>query len=133
MIAVGIDLVELDRISTAMRRTEGRFADTILGPEERARVPAGSAIAIKDLAARFALKEACMKALGTGMSGAVAFRNVVVEDPLGSPRVTLQRGAADRGGHLDVAAIHATVSLSGRAAAAVVVLEGRGKSGAVPT
>jgi len=92
MIGIGIDAVEVDRFRRALRKRPG-IADRLFTPAERAygeraRDPA------ERLAARFAAKEAVMKALGVGL-GAFAFRDVeVVKAPSGAPSVVLSGRAA---------------------------------------
>jgi holo-[acyl-carrier protein] synthase len=91
VIGIGIDAVEVDRFRRVLARTPG-VARRLFTEEERAygnrqRDPAPR------LAARFAAKEAVMKALGVGL-GAFAFRDVeVVREASGRPHLAL-RGAA---------------------------------------
>lgn len=90
--AVGIDVIEIDRVRAVLERHPGRFLERVYTPEEvafcRGRVP--------ELAARFAAKEALMKALGTG-ARSVAWRDIeVLPDRRGKPRVYLYGGAAAR-------------------------------------
>ena len=93
MIGIGIDTVEVDRFRRALQKRPG-IADRLFTPDEQAygrrqRDPA------ERLAARFAAKEAVMKALGVGL-GAFAFRDVeVVKAPSGAPSVALSGRAAE--------------------------------------
>ena len=93
MIGIGIDTVEVDRFRRALQKRPG-IADRLFTPAEqaygrRARDPA------QRLAARFAAKEAVMKALGVGL-GAFAFRDVeVVKAPSGAPSIRLTGKAAE--------------------------------------
>jgi holo-[acyl-carrier protein] synthase len=95
--AVGIDIIEIDRVRQVLDRHGQRFLDRVYTPLEvafcRGRVP--------ELAARFAAKEATMKALGTGARG-VAWREIeVLPNRRGKPLVYLhgqaQRRAQDMG------------------------------------
>lgn len=65
MLSVGVDIVEVERLSGILRRWGQRFLDRVYTPREQAfcrgRIP--------ELAARFAAKEAISKALGTGIVG----------------------------------------------------------------
>ena len=91
MVGIGIDAVEVARFRAVITRTPGvrtrLFTDGERAYGERARDPAPR------LAARFAAKEAVMKALGVGL-GAFGFHDVeVVREPSGQPSLVL-RGAA---------------------------------------
>ena len=76
-------------------------------------------------AARFAAKEAAMKALGTGWSGGVGWRDIeVVREPHGAPRLAFSGKALERFTNLGVNRAHLTITHEGEIAAAVVILEG---------
>jgi len=77
MIAgLGIDLVEVDRIERALARWGGTFLGKIMDPAEIAALPVGHPpLAVADAVA---VKEAVSKAIGTGWSGGVRWRDVVV-------------------------------------------------------
>jgi len=92
MKGIGIDAVEVDRFRTVLRRTPGvatrLFTDDERAAGARRRDPA------QRLAARFAAKEAVMKALGVGL-GAFRFHDVeVVNAPSGKPGLVLRGKAA---------------------------------------
>ena len=77
MIAgLGIDLVEIDRIEKALGRWGGTFLAKIMDPGEVASLPAGWPTVV--VAESVAVKEAVSKAIGTGWSGGVRWRDVVV-------------------------------------------------------
>ncbi len=76
IVGTGIDILKVERIKTAMNRTPG-FEETVFAPEEIAYCQS-KARAAEHFAARFAAKEAVMKALGTGWSGGIRFRDIVV-------------------------------------------------------
>ena len=89
-ISVGIDLIEINRIAKTLERFGDRFLNRIYTESEirycRGRAP--------QLAARFAAKEAVMKALGTGTRG-VGWREIeVTRKPSGQPNVALHGRAA---------------------------------------
>ena len=90
-VAVGVDLIEIDRIAATLERFGARFLERVYTEGEiaycRGRAP--------QLAARFAAKEAAMKALGTGTRG-VSWRDVeVTRTRAGEPGIVLHgRGAA---------------------------------------
>src|SRR5262249_59762878 len=80
--------------------------------------------AIESLAARFAAKEAAMKALGTGWSAGVGFRDVEVgRDGAGAPTLALAGAAAERARALGVARCHVSLTHTKGLAQAIVVLE----------
>lgn len=76
IVGLGIDLVEVDRVDKAIRRWGGAFLAKIMEPAEVAALPWGwPPIAVADAVA---VKEAVSKAIGTGWSGGVRWRDVVV-------------------------------------------------------
>ena len=120
--AVGIDMIEIDRVRKVLRRHPERFLARVYTPEEaafcRGRVP--------ELAARFAAKEAVMKALGTG-ARSVAWREIeVLPDRRGKPLVYLYGQAQARAEHIGLEAIDISLShLESFAIAAVVCTQQR--------
>ena len=115
--AVGIDMIEIDRVRSVLQKHPERFIHRVYTPAEaafcRGRVP--------ELAARFAAKEAVMKALGTG-ARSVAWREIeVLPDRRGKPLVYLYGGARARADHIGLEAIDISLShLESFAIAAVV-------------
>lgn len=94
VVGLGVDIVEVSRIERAVARWGDAFVRRIYTPAEIARVEAGVARGPR-LAARFAAKEAVMKALGIGWR-ALAWREIeIANDAAGRPVVTLH-GAAQR-------------------------------------
>jgi holo-[acyl-carrier protein] synthase len=95
IIGIGIDATEIDRIRELFERYASRFLQRVFTPGEieyclRHRDPAPS------LAARFAAKEAGMKALGTGRALGVLWKDVEVTRRTGPPQLLLHGGAARR-------------------------------------
>ena len=76
IVGLGIDLVELDRVERVLARWGASFLAKIMGPEEVAAVPAGWPPPV--IAEAIAVKEAASKAIGTGWSRGVRWRDVVV-------------------------------------------------------
>jgi holo-[acyl-carrier protein] synthase len=95
VIGLGVDLVELDRVERALERWGGRLVDKLMGPDEGGRLPAAGADRARALALAIAAKEAASKALGTGWSRGVRWRDVVV-DPGPPASVRLEGGASAR-------------------------------------
>jgi holo-[acyl-carrier protein] synthase len=88
VVGLGIDLVEWARVAKALERWGDRFVAKLMDPEEAERLPPEGESRVLALALAVAGKEAASKALGTGWSQGVRWRDVVVE--LGPPpRVTL--------------------------------------------
>jgi len=94
-VGVGIDLIEGERVARALDRWGERLVAKLMGAEEAARLPAPASDRARALALAIAAKEAASKALGTGWTRGVTWRDVVVE--LGPPlRVRLEGGALAR-------------------------------------
>ncbi len=96
IIGLGTDLIDIDRIEATIERFGERFLDRIFTPLEQAKSdPRANRAA--SYARRFAAKEACSKALGTGFRRGVFWRDMgVVNDPSGRPTMKLTGGAAQR-------------------------------------
>jgi holo-[acyl-carrier protein] synthase len=96
IIGIGSDLVDIERIRRAVERHGERFLDRIFTETERARAER-RANRVETYAKRFAAKEACAKALGTGFRGGVFWRDMgVVNLPSGRPTMQLTGGALRR-------------------------------------
>ncbi|GIL38650.1 holo-ACP synthase [Roseiterribacter gracilis] len=100
IIGLGSDLCDIRRIEKTIARFGDRFLDRVFTPAERAkaerRAGAPGALAAT-YARRFAAKEACAKALGTGLRRGVFWRDMgVVNLPSGQPTLNLTGGAAER-------------------------------------
>lgn len=96
IIGLGNDLCDIRRVEKALDRYGERFIARVFTPIERARAErkAGRAATY---AKRFAAKEACAKALGTGFRDGVFLRDIgVVNLPSGRPTLALTGGAAAR-------------------------------------
>ena len=119
MIGIGIDTVEVERFRRALERRPG-IADRLFTPAEQA-YGRRQQDPSERLAARFAAKEAVMKALGVGL-GAFAFRDVeVVKAPSGAPSIALTGRAAELASRRGVTSWHVSLTHSGLVAEAVAV------------
>jgi holo-[acyl-carrier protein] synthase len=124
IVGLGIDIVEVARLAAALGRHGDRFVDRVFTDAERAACDARGD-RILALAARFAAKEACLKALGTGWAEGLGFRDVeVVREGNQPPRLVLHGEAARRAETLGVVRSHVSLTHQPGTAAAVVVLEG---------
>jgi holo-[acyl-carrier protein] synthase len=96
IIGIGSDLVDVRRIEKVIERHGERFLDRIFTEVERARAERRAKSA-ETYAKRFAAKEACAKALGTGIRSGVWWRDMgVVNLPSGRPTMALTGGALAR-------------------------------------
>ena len=96
IIGLGTDLIDITRIEATIERFGGRFLDRIFTPLEQAKSDRRANRAAS-YARRFAAKEACSKALGTGFRRGVFWRDMgVVNDPSGRTTMKLTGGAALR-------------------------------------
>lgn len=116
-LAVGVDIIEIERVRRVLARYDRRFLTRVYTAEEAAFCRGR----VAELAARFAAKEAVMKALGTGARG-VAWREIeVLPDGRGKPLVYLYGGALRRAQELGLAALDVSLSHSKEYALAMVV------------
>jgi len=97
---IGTDIIQLSRVAGVMERTQGRFAERILGPEElekyRARAARSAVRGLAFLATRFAAKEAFSKAIGLGMRSPMTWRAMqTLNAPSGAPVVVTSGALAD--------------------------------------
>jgi holo-[acyl-carrier protein] synthase len=96
IIGIGNDITDIRRIEKVIERHGERFLSRIFTDVERARAER-RAKSVETYAKRFAAKEACSKALGTGMRSGVWWRDMgVVNLPSGRPTMKLTGGAAAR-------------------------------------
>ena len=98
IIGIGADLCDVRRIEKVMARFGERFLDRVFTPRERARAARRTeSLRAATFAKRFAAKEACAKALGTGFSNGVFHKDMgVVNLPSGEPTLHLTGGAQAR-------------------------------------
>jgi holo-[acyl-carrier protein] synthase len=114
IIGIGSDLIDIRRIEKTIERYGDRFLDRIFTETERLKSDRRANRAAS-YAKRFAAKEACAKALGTGFNHGVFWRDMgVVNLPGGQPTMKLTGGAAERLQRLlpakHVAQIHLTIT-----------------------
>lgn len=96
ILGIGSDIIDIRRIERTIARHGERFLNRIFTDEERAKAERRST-RIDTYAKRFAAKEACAKALGTGFRNGVFWRDMgVVNLPSGRPTMQLTGGALAR-------------------------------------
>jgi holo-[acyl-carrier protein] synthase len=97
IIGLGSDLIDIRRIEKTIARFGDRFLDRIFTPVEKARSERRALTRIESYAKRYAAKEACSKALGTGFRKGVFWRDMgVVNLSGGKPSMALTGGALAR-------------------------------------
>jgi holo-[acyl-carrier protein] synthase len=97
IIGIGSDLSDIRRIEAALARHGARFEERCFTTVEQARARRRPHETANSYAKRFAAKEACAKALGTGIRRGVFWRDMgVVNAPSGQPTMALTGGAAKR-------------------------------------
>ena len=112
IVGIGSDLADIRRIQASLDRFGERFVQRVFTEVERARSERKGDRA-SSYAKRFAAKEACSKALGTGMRAGVFWRDMgVVNLPSGKPTLKLTGGAAARLTALVPAGMEAFIHLS---------------------
>ena len=124
IVGIGVDIVEVSRIEGLLSRFGERFLARVFTESEE-RYASRSVKRAERLAGRFAVKEAVLKALGTGKSQGILWRDVeTLPGLMGRPSVQLHgaaRGWMDRMGGRG---IHVTISHDGGRAVAFVIIEG---------
>ena len=133
IIGIGTDLANIDRVARVLDRFGDRFRDRVFTPRERRRAAGRARVAGGEAATyakRWAAKEACSKALGTGLRMGIAWRDMAVSNlHTGQPVMELTGWAARRlermvpDGH--EAVIHVSLTDDHPWAQAFVVIEAR--------
>ena len=122
LIGVGCDVIEIARVQKAIERAA--FVKRVFTPAEIAYCESRGKQAAASFAARFAAKEAVLKALGTGLRGGELTEIVITNDDLGKPSVQLYDYHAQLASKLGVKNIALSMSHSRAMALAYVVMEG---------
>jgi holo-[acyl-carrier protein] synthase len=123
IVGTGVDLAEVPRIRASIERFGARFVDRIFTPAEIAYVER-KANRYERYAARFAAKEAGMKAIGTGWKRGVTWQDFEVANlPSGKPTLRLHGVAAAIAAHLGVRNISLSLTHTAELGMAHVILE----------
>lgn len=124
IVGTGVDIAEVGRIRAAMERFGERFLTRVFTLEE-ARYCVGKPNAAERLAARFAAKEAGMKAIGTGLRHGITWHDFeVVRLPGQRPNLRFSGKAAEFAARLGCKRTHLSLSHTAEQAIAHVILEG---------
>src|SRR5512141_2341784 len=128
MIAgIGVDIVDIARIQALLERYGERFLRRVYTEAETAYALSG-ANKSERLAGRFAVKEAVMKALGTGKTQGILWKDVeTVHGRFGKPEVRLHGQAVRWAKMRESGAVHASITHDGGKAVAFVILEKAGR------
>ncbi len=112
IIGIGSDIIDIRRIERSVERFGERFLNRVFTPLEREKAE-GRRRRIDTYAKRFAAKEACAKALGTGIYRGVTWKQMeVVNLPGGKPTLRLTGAAADRLDELTPSTLNPLVHLT---------------------
>jgi holo-[acyl-carrier protein] synthase len=123
IVGLGLDIAEIDRIEAAIGRHGAPFLERLFTPGEVAYCE-GHKNKFERYAARFAAKEAAMKALGTGWSRGVRWRDIeVTREPSGKPTLRLEGVARQVADRLGVKNISISITHSSNVALAQVIFE----------
>ena len=129
IVGLGIDATDIPRVAALVERYGDRFLRRVFTDGEIAYCNLRRN-AVPHLAARFAAKEAAMKALGTGQTRDVLWKDIEVVREDGPPQLRFHGGAADRAARMQVVKSLLTITHSDALAIAQVVLLAReGTSG----
>lgn len=113
ILGLGNDIIDIRRIEQALTRFGDRFIERVFTPIERAKAERRPLLLTATYAKRFAAKEACSKALGTGFRAGVFMRDIgVVNLPTGQPTLALTGGAAARLTAMTPPGMQATIHLT---------------------
>ena len=126
IIAVGVDLIEISRVCEIISRRGDQFRRRVYteGEIDYCERQAAGLSRSSSYAARFAAKEAVMKALGTGWGSGVAWRQIeIVKSETGAPGLRLHGRALERLGEIGASRAHVSLSHSRDLAVAQVILE----------
>jgi holo-[acyl-carrier protein] synthase len=123
IISIGVDIIEVYRIRETIERTP-RFAERVFTAKERAYCDSKGVSAAQSYAARFAAKEACLKALRTGWRGGITWHDVeIIKDENDVPHLEIRGEAKKIFDSLGANSIHLSMSHTTEHAVAQVVFE----------
>jgi len=123
IVAIGIDIIEVARIREVLLRTP-RFAERVFTDAERAYCDSRGAVAAQHYAARFAAKEAALKALQTGWRGGISWQDVeVAARESGAPYLIFTGQVLEVFEKFEATATHLSISHTTQHAIAQVILE----------
>ena len=123
IVSIGIDIIEVRRIREALARTP-RFVERVFTPAERAYCDSRGAVAAQHYAARFAAKEAALKALQSGWRGGISWQDVeIASRESGAPYLVFHGQVQELLRQSGATAAHLSLSHTNEHAIAEVILE----------
>ncbi len=123
IVSIGIDIIEVYRIRETLARTP-RFVERVFTERERTYCETKGTAAAQSYAARFAAKEACLKALKTGWRGKITWHDIeIISGENGVPHLEIRREAEKIFQNLGANAIHLSMSHTTEHAVAQVIFE----------
>ena len=126
IVGIGTDIIEVERIAGVFAEYGDAFARRIFTEQERAYCESFAIDKMPHYAARFAVKEAFSKAIGTGITNGFKFKDIgIINEPGGKPSIVLQGEMLERWGSYT---IHVSISHTTSNAIAVVIIEDNAQS-----
>ena len=123
ILSIGIDIIEVYRIRETIARTP-RFVERVFTQNERNYCDGKGAAAAQSFAARFAAKEACLKALQTGWRGKITWQDIeIISGENGVPRLEIRNEAKKILENLGANRVHLSMSHTTDHAIAQVIFE----------
>lgn len=123
IVSIGVDIIEVYRIRQTIERTP-RFVERVFTERERRYCDGKGVVAAQHYAARFAAKEAALKALRTGWRGAISWQDIeVCGDENGAPFLEIRGGAKQIFDSLGATRAHLSLSHTTEHAVAQVIFE----------
>lgn len=123
IVGMGVDIAEVGRVRSAIERFGDRFLHRVF-TEGEIRYCASKANKYERFAARFAAKEAALKAIGTGLSRGISWQDVeVVREPSGRPTLVYKAKAAEFAKRLGMRRVSISLTHTEQIAFAQVILE----------
>ena len=123
IISIGVDIIEVQRVRETIERTP-RFAERVFTAAERAYCESRGTVAAQHYAARFAAKEAALKALQTGWSGGISWQDVEVSAKAsGAPVISFHGRARELYEATGATSAHVSIAHTAERAIAEVILE----------
>lgn len=124
IVGTGIDIVECDRLQKSLDKFGQSFVDYFCTAAEQAAAPSNLNARLVYYASRWAAKEACAKALGTGFGAECGWKDIeVVKLPSGQPAIVLNGNAKETANKLGINRFHLSISHERHYATAVVIAE----------
>ncbi len=124
IVGIGVDIVKISRITEMIEKQGEKFYEKCFTPAEVSYCNDRKKTRDQSLAARFAAKEAAMKALGTGWAHGVSFPMIeVLREKPGAPELALHERALEIANEIGATRFHVSLSHCEKYAIAQVILE----------